>query len=237
MSDEKSHYRLKALVNTYKLLEGRKPPSKKQKYTIYAYFLYSEVSPEGIHGKQIFLGSYKNKKDALDEARNIVLETGHDCIYVCKTCSWEDINERRDFDRTVYVDSKKKEEDLEEQYRQKVLKDSEKEAERARISKELDEQMKNELDPTTVEHYAHNWFNAIRNYTQLQEHKEKMEYYETQYQKRIDKIREQYKKQPDVDDTWLDIYEERLKARKEEDIFLMMKMGHERLKDEILNVK
>ena len=33
---------------------------------------------------------------------------------------------------------------------------------------------------------------------------------------------------------WLDVYEKRLKRRKEEDVFIMMREGHRVLKDEVL---
>jgi len=43
--------------------------------------------------------------------------------------------------------------------------------------------------------------------------------------------------QPEIEETWLSVYEKRLKRRGEEDIFIMMKEGHKALKDDILGNK
>jgi hypothetical protein len=64
-----------------------------------------------------------------------------------------------------------------------------------------------------------------------------MEYYKQQYDKRADKIREQYKNQPDIEDKWLEIYKDRLKRRGEEDVYVMMEQGHRVLVKDILSVE
>ena len=230
--EEQKFYSLQRLANTYKLLEKRKPPTD-QEFVIYAYFLFSEPK-DGRYGKQIYLGAYPTKKRALEEVEDIIRLTGHDCIYVTEACNWEDIDENKRPDRTLYVDPDTKVTDLENQYKEKILKQKEEEEKRELISKELDEQVLNELKPDTIEHYAHNWFNAIKNKANYEYHKEQMEYYKQCYDTRVTKIREQYKNQPDIEKDWLNIYQDRLIRRGEEDIFLMMKTGHDNLVKDIL---
>ena len=230
---EEKFYSLQKLVNTYKLLEKRKPPCD-QEFVIYAYYLFSEPQ-DGIYGKQIYLGSYPTKRQALDEVNTIIKETGHDCIYVTQSCHWEYIDEKKRPDRTLYVDPKTNTEDLEKQFRYKILKEADADEERELISKELEEQAINELDPNTIEHYAHNWFNAIKNKANYEFHKQEMEHYEKMYNQRVEKIQTQYNNQPELEKDWLDTYEKRLKRRKEEDIFLMLKSGHDVLVDAILS--
>jgi hypothetical protein len=229
---ERKFYSLQKLANTYKLLEKRKPPSD-QEFVIYAYFLFSETK-DGRHGKQIYLGAYPTKRRALEEVEKIIKETGHDSIYVTEACNWEDIDESKNPDRTLYMDPDTKAHDLEEQYRFKITKEAEADEKREMISKELDEQLINELNPNTVEHYAHNWFNAIRNKANYEHHKQEMEYYKQEYEKRVTKIREQYNNHPKIDETWLEIYKNRLVRRGEEDVFLMMEQGYKVLSSEIL---
>ena len=62
-----------------------------------------------------------------------------------------------------------------------------------------------------------------------------MEHYEKMYNQRVEKIQTQYNNQPELEKDWLDTYEKRLKRRKEEDIFLMLKSGHDVLVDAILS--
>jgi hypothetical protein len=225
---------MQKLINTYKLLEKMEPPDG-QEFCIYAYILYSEKK-DGVHGKQIYLGAYPTKKKALSKVQEIIKKTGHDCIYVSETCHWADIDEVIRPDRTIYSDPLSKDEDLERLYREKILRETEKEEERTLISQELEEQVTKELDSTTVEHYAHNWFNAIKNKASIEYHKQQLKYYEEHYNKRVEKIQKQYQNNPTVEEEWLNIYEQRLKQRKEEDIFIMMKEGHDLLiKDILLN--
>lgn len=232
-SSDQKFYSLQRLANTYKTLEKRRPPSD-QEFVIYAYFLYSEPT-DGVHGKQIYLGSYPTKRKALEEVELIVKKTGHDCIYVTESCNWEDIDEKKRPDRTIYMDPDTKANDLEEQFRVKIMKDHEEGERREMITKELEDQLEKELQSDTVEHYAHNWFNAIRNKAQYEYHREQMEYYEKMFNQRAEKVRNQYRDQPELEDVWLDTYEKRLKGRGEEDVYIMMKAGHDALVREVLN--
>ena len=226
------YYPLKKLANTYKLLERRSPPSD-QEFTLYAYFLYSEPK-DGVYGKQIFLGAYPTKKKAFEEGQKIIKHTGHDCIYMCETCSWEDIDSIKRYDRTFKLDTRLKAEELQKQFEEDIIKREEEERRREEIRTEIELQGENELDCTTIDYYVHNWFNVIKNKASYEYHKEQMDYYKTMYNKRADKVRKQYLAQPEFDNQWLEIYEERLRRRGEEDVFIMMKEGHKVLKDKIL---
>lgn len=230
---EQKFYSLQRLANTYKTLEKRRPPTD-QEFVIYAYFLYSEPK-NGIHGKQIYLGAYPTKTKALEEVEKIIRQTGHDCIYITESCNWEDIDEKKRPDRTIYMDPDTKAKDLEAQYREKILREAEEDEKRELITKELEEQQEKELQPDTVEHYAHNWFNAIRNKAQYEFHKKEMEYYEKMFNQRAEKVRDQYQAQPELEAEWLEIYEKRLKRRGEEDVYIMMKTGHDILSEEMLS--
>lgn len=231
--EEQKFYSLQKLANTYKLLEKRKPPTD-QEFVVYAYFLFSEPV-DGRIGKQIYLGAYPTKRRALEEVEKIIRQTGHDSIYVTEACNWEDIDEKKRPDRTLYVDPETKTQDLETQYQTKILKESEENEQREIISKELDEQVMNELNTDTVEHYAHNWFNVIRNKAEYEHHKQQMEYYKKQYENRVEKVVTQYKAQPELEKDWLPLYEKRLTKRGEEDVYIMLKAGHDALVGDILS--
>ena len=232
MSREEKYYSLKKLANTYKLLEKRRPPSD-QEYSIYAYYLLSEPK-DGKVGKQIFLGGYPTKKKAILECKKIMKQTGHDGIYVCETCSWEDIDSIKRFDRTFKLDTRLKDDELQKQFEDEIERKHEEEERREELSKEIELQGEMEQDTTTMDHYVHNWFNVIKNKSSYEYHKEQMEYYEKMYNKRVNKVREQNKNQPEYENQWLDEYEKRLVRRGEEDVFIMLKEGHRLLKDKVL---
>jgi hypothetical protein len=226
-------YDISKLANTYKLLEKRNPPLD-QEYVVYAYFLYSEPK-DGVYGKHIYLGSYPTKKRALAEANNISKNTGHDSIYICEACSWEDIDEKVRMDRTIRVDSNAKSEDLDRQFDKFINTQRKNKEKEDKISKDLEEQTVKELDPTTLEHYAHNWYLAIKNKAEWEYHKQQMEHYKEMYDKRVTLIRDQYKNQPELDKEWLDVYKERLSYRGERKVFDYMEQGYNLLRDDILN--
>lgn len=231
---EEHYYSLKNLANTYKLLEKRRPPMD-QEYCIYAYFLYSEPI-DGVHGKQIFLGGYPTKKKALEEVQKIMKKTGHDSIYMCETCSWENIDSVKRFDRSFKLDTRLKSEELQKQFEEEMQRKEEEQEQREQIRQEIEMQGEMEQDPTTLDHYVHNWFNTIKNKASYEYHKEQMEYYEKMYSKRANKVRQQYESQPEYEDQWLDVYEKRLRRRGEDDVFIMMKEGHKALKAEVLGI-
>lgn len=226
------YYPIKKLANTYKQLEKMSPP-KDQKYCLYAYFLYSEPK-DGVYGKQIFLGGYPNKKKAISKAQKIIKKTEHDTIYMCETCSWEDIDSIKRFDRTFKLDTRLKEDELQQQFEEEMKRKKEEQDRRDELMNEIELQGEMEQDPTTLDHYVHNWFNAIKNKSSYEYHKQQMEYYDKMYNQRADKIRSQYNLQPQFEDMWLEEYEKRLTKRGEEDVFIMMKEGHNVLKNDIL---
>jgi len=226
-------YSVTNLVNTYKLLEKRKPPVD-QDFSVYAYFLFSEPK-DGKYGKQIFLGAYPTKKKAFEEVQKVIKETGHDSIYICETCSWEDIDSTIRFDRTFKLDPKLKSEELEKQFQTDILNREEKQKRGEQLDKELEIQQENELNKETIEYYAHNWFNAIKNKASYEYHKSQADYYEKLYSERVDKIRKQYSKYPKYESEWLPLYQERLTRRGEEDVYKFLVQGHDLLKDQILN--
>ena len=226
------NYGVSNLVNTYKTLE-KWPVPIDQEFSIYAYFLYS--SPENNkYGKQIFLGAYPTKIRALQEVEKIIKTTGHDAIYISETCSWQDIDSQKNHDRTFKLDPQLSSQELQKQFEQDIVHQENQKKKQEEIMRELEEQGERELNPTTLEHYVHNWYNAIKNKSAYEYHKAQMEHYQTVYNQRVSKIREQHQLQPELEEKWLSVYEQLLKKRGEENVFTMLAEGHQLLKEEIL---
>ena len=123
---------------------------------------------------------------------------------------------------------------MEKRFEEDLLRKEEEREERERIAEELDEELEREMDSTTVEHYVHNWYVAIKNYSTYRYHKEEMEKYKSLFEKRAEKIRSQYEQNPAIEDDWLEIYERRLRLRDEGDTFDLLKTGHAKLREKII---
>ena len=230
--NERKMYSLDKLKNSYLKLESRKPPTD-QEFVIYAYFLYSEPK-DGVHGKQIFLGAYPTKKKALIEVAEIIKKTDHDSIYMCESCSWNDIDEVVRVDRTFHLDPTQKVRELETSFEDYLEQKFQKQDKIEEISKELDKEQKQELDPTSLEHYVHNWFLTIKNKSEYEYHKERAEHFEKMYNMRSERVQKQYTDNPSIDNDWLGIYEKKLERRGEKELFSVLKQGYMGLRKMIL---
>lgn len=230
---EKKYYSINKAVNTYRLLENIEIPHD-QNYTIYAYILY-EQPMNGEHGYQIYLGSYPTREEAVKKAKEIIELTEHSTIYVCKTCQWEKIDEKKDIDRTNYVPISKHPEKLDKIYYEQLEKEQKAKIKREKIMKGIEEQQQKELDPNSIENYVNNWFLAIKNYKSYQYHIQKATHFKKMFMNRKKSIKKQYKEQPEYEEQWENIYKKRLQERGEMDVFLALQKGHSELKEKILN--
>lgn len=227
-------YNIDKATNTYRLLEKLCPPHD-QNYVVYAAIIFEEPL-NGLHGYHIYLGSYSSRDKALERVQEIIDLTGHQTVYATKTCQWEAIDDIHRPDRTRFItpsDKNKINDDLASKYHSNLKKELEREEKRKKIVHEIEEQQENENNPDTIEHYARNWFLAISNYAKLQFHDDKLKHFKSMFVKRKEQILDQYKKQPQFEDIWLDIYKDRLTERGEENVYHSLKNGHDELYNEI----
>lgn len=231
-------YPLDKAVNTYKKLQSMEAPSGQQ-FVVYAYFLFKNPLEDGSVGMHMYLGAYSTPEKALKRVHRIMEKTGHRLIYAVDSCTWEYINPVEKNDRTkkryLKVEANKTDEELERQCEIDLEEWNEKESKRKTIVEDIENQHILEQNPDTVEHYAHNWFNCIKDKAEYEFHKEKMEYYQKEFEKRKEKIRQQYKKNPSIDENWLSIYEKKLTDRDEKHVYDAMANGYSQLKSEIYN--
>ena len=233
-------YPINKAVNTYRILENLDVPYGQQ-YVVYSYFAYKEPRNDGSIGKQVFLGAYPTPEKAMMRVDEIMKKTGHPLLYATEACMWEDIDtdprkvENRDKTRHLRLEKKSKK-DLELQYEKDVKEWKIKKEKRENLTKELEEDDILEKDPTTVEHYAKNWYTCILNKSQYEYHKGQAEQFLNVFNKRKEKIQDQYRKDPSVDDKWLPLYKTKLENRGETHVFEAMEKGYQLLKDEILKL-
>lgn len=206
-----------------------------QSFCVWAYILVDNPPPQGIYGMVIFLGAFKTYRQAKKHAKKIVMDSNYNSVFVSRSCSWEELTTESKPDRIKWVST-----DRESHIREKARKEYEKEIKQhqkhEKLVKDLEKEKERELDPTTIEHYIHNWYNLIQNKFTIQHYRKLLDEAEQNYQKRADKIRQQYSKQPEFDETWLSILSERLKERDEFDVYETIESNAKLLRPEIFNL-
>lgn len=218
-------------LNTYKNLMKTKIPYG-QNYCIWAYFLLDKPSDDGLYGKIIFLGAY-GKKEALDKAEEIVKNTGHTGIIVTPSGKWENLSLELKMDKTKWV-AEDHETALRLQQEKEIKKENKKKEKIDKIKKDIEEEMRLEDDPATIEHYTHNWYLAVKDKMAINMYKQKLDEMEKAYEKRVSLIRKQEEESPIMESKWLPLLETKMKERDESHIFSSIENSVRSIRPEVL---
>ena len=232
MSNETNLMDRQTAVNTFKQLEKIKAPSG-QEFCVVAYFLSDKIGTDGCHGLWFFLGTYHTEKEAKKRASKIIEKTGIQTIYATRTCSWQEINDQVQSDRTkmVPVDKDSKLRHAYEKEQKRLL---EKQEHERQLRKEIEAEISEESDPSSIEYYTQQWFRAIKSKTYIEDLKSQIDSYYKNYEEAVHNLREANKSNPIHEDNWLSSLEEKLIKRDESDLFEALKLGSEKLRNEIL---
>lgn len=230
-NEEPSQKQLQAF-NTFKNLMKTKLPYGQQ-YCIWAYFLLDKPSDEGLYGKLIFLGAYQTKKDALEKATEIFKNTKHEGIIISIGGKWEDLTTKPDMCKIKWV-AEDHEAELHLQQEREMKKENKKREKAERIKKEIEIEMRNEDNPSTLDHYTQNWFLAVKDKAAIKMYRQKLEEMEKAYNKRVNLIQKQESLQPEMETIWLSSLETKMKDRDEAHIFASISTAARELGPEIL---
>jgi len=231
---------MQQLKNTYLALEKAKRPVD-QNYAVYAYFLL-ERTVDGLHGYHIHLGNFATRERAAERVQELINITGHQQIYAHDVTRWERIDEVIRHDR-IFIKAhddpnrKQTEDDLNKQYASDLKDEDGRIKKNKEIGRQLDEQQELEGKDDTIEHYAQNWFLAIKNKAEYEYHRDRMEHFHKMYVMRKDIIKTQYSAQPHFEEEWLPLYKDRLTYRGEGNVYQAMESGHAQLVEDILGIK
>ena len=213
---------------------GKVKIDEDQSYCVWAYILVDNPSPQGVQGMVIFLGAFRTFKQAKKHAKKIIIDTEYNSVFVSRTCSWEELTTEYKPDRIKWV-STDKESVLREKARKEYEKEVKQHEKHQKMVKDVEKEKERELDPTSIEHYTHNWFNLIQNKFTIQHYRKLLEEAEQNYAKRMDKIKQQYSKQPEFEETWLPILYEKLKERDELEVYETIESNAKTLRSEVFN--
>jgi len=221
------------LVNSYLELAKKYRPLPGQSFCVVAYFLLDPPTND-LYGMWYLIGTYATANEALDVAETVIRKTGIKSVFATKTCNWESLDNTFKPDRTKWVHTDK-EALLRQQHEKEYREEIENIKDREKILLELEDDKIKENDPSTIQHYTYNWYTAIKNYSTVQYHQEKLKQALANYHKRVHLIRQQYSNQPELDSQWLSVIKQKLEQRKELNVYDALEHGYHQLKDEILH--
>ena len=212
------------VINSFKAL-ARVPPPIGQEFSVFAYFLVDPPKdtqkPYDPVGMYILLGSYHLEEDALKRVNHLIETTGHKQICAISTCSWRELTGKCNPNQVTLVPV-----DLNGKLVKQHNKEQEEEKKALERRKEIEEEIIREkdleTDPNSLEHYIHNWFVAVKNRSTHHIKMKEAEEARLNYEKRVDAIREQHARQPELEDSWLDELKVRLEKRGEESLYRAM---------------
>lgn len=198
-----------------------------------AYFLVD--NPKDVYGMWIGLGCYKTEAKAKKMVDHLIETTGHSQIIYAKTGQWVELNEKVEPDRVtnVPVDMDGR---LVKQHTKEIDKEIKAREERKVYEEELLREKQLESNPNTIDHYIHNWYNAIKNYSTKHHYEKQYKNSTDSFDKRVKAIREQYARQTEMETKWLDELKSRLVKRGESKFYEMIETGANELKEIIFGM-
>lgn len=221
------------LINSYLALTKTKIP-RGQEYIVVAYFLVE--SPGEVYGMWIGLGCYPTQEKAKSVVEFLIQTTGHKAIISAKTGHWWELTTNTQPDRVTYVPT-----NLDGKLIQQNHSDLEREGKqieaRRQYEDELLQEQQREKDPNTIDHYIHNWYVAVRNRATVEFHEQKLKEAQANYDARVTAIQDQYARQPDMEDRWLNEVKDRLSRRGEIKVYEALERGARDLKDTVFRNK
>ena len=221
-----------AAINGYQQIEKiRAEPG--QGFCVVAYFLSNEIGPDGCHGLWYFIGTFSSADQAKDKAIELIEKTGIRSIYAMQTCSWQEINDKFAPDRIKLVPTDKRGK-LRQQHEKEYQELSEQYEREKEIREELEEELTRESDSDSLEYYIQQWYRTIKNTALVEKLEADLKEIKNQLEESKDNLHEAYQKNPDHEKNWIPQLEDRLPKRGEEQLLEALKMGADKLREEIL---
>ena len=206
-----------------------------QDFCVVAYFLSEKIGSDGCHGLWYFLGTYSSAKKAKDKAIKLIEKTGIQTIYATKTCSWQEINDRHQSDRTKMVPIDK-EGKLRQQHEKEQREIARKFEQEKQLRYEIQADILKEADPTSIEYYEQQWFRIVKSNAAIVKLQNEIDSFKKTYLESVENINEAYRANPSHEKNWIPHLEEKLTRRGESDLFEALKSGSQDLRSKILGL-
>lgn len=192
-------------------------------WNVFAYVLNRDMiqadgTLDDLHGVVFSLGSFRTKEEAAAYAKTVIEVTGHPSVMVAKfgMPAKLTVNFEPGIVEEVKVDIKGKLLKFEdEQYkREKEIYEQ-----RLKLEKELMEEAELETDPDSVEHFKRNVFVALKNKATQTFHDKAAKDAKDAYNKRVEVVRDHYKRHPEHELEWLPLLKQKLVERGEQHVY------------------
>ena len=227
----------KALASLQALVRLR-PPSAHSRWGVLAYALNRDLSSQDdTYGMVFHMGSFGNKDEADQHAKNIIALTGHKVIVVSQYGAGVELTTSLDTTAentvSVKVDSQGRLLELEKQEHDAEIAAYEK---TKKFEEELLLEAQEETDPDHIEHFKRKAYLAVRNHLKHQSLQKQADEALAQYEIRCQEVRDHFACHPEHEMDWLPYFEEKLTARNEADLYNMIATHYQAIRDEILQL-
>lgn len=220
---QRQRHSKKDIVEAFKKLQEIEKPAG-QNFTVEAYFLLdknhiNDDENNQIYGIKINLGNFKNEKKAIEKCKEYQSFSKYKCIKAVPVCTWANLTTKpQEGEKVDYFDPKTKKviNDAADQEVEHYRKEYEN---KQRIIKEIEEEMETKDDKTHINHYIQNMYSLCLNYSQKQKYEQKLKFYNRKYEEKLQKIKEQHKRQPEMKNKWRKVFKEQLCNRGESDTY------------------
>jgi hypothetical protein len=225
-------------INGLKNLVNQRAPSIHTRYCVQAYALNRDLlqedgSLDDFYGIYVPLGSFATQEEADEEAKRLIEKTGYDCIFSAEYASpvplTEIIPQGNTFHVPIDVTGKRIQKIDDDKYQREVqaYEDQQKR------EKEIEEETDNESNVDNIEYMKRNSFLAVKNYSKAQYHLENYNQAIKMYEERKANIQTHIAKHPKHKEEWLPFLKEKLEKRGEADLYNTIKIGFEKIQDDI----
>lgn len=225
-------------IEGLKNLVNQRSPSLHTRYCVQAYALNKDLLQEDgtlddFYGIYVPLGSFATQEEADEEAKRLIEKTGYNCIfsapYACAVPLTESIP--KDNVQHVPVDiTGKRIKKIDDDNHQKEIQEYEDQQKR---EKEIEEEAERETDFDDIEYMKRNGFLAVKHYSKAQFHLEHYNQAIKAYEARKENIQKHLEKHPSHKEEWLPFLKEKLEKRGELDLYKTIKIGFEKIQDDI----
>ncbi len=219
----------------------RLQPLKGSEWCVYAYVLNRDVvdkdgNVDDMRGMIFPLGSFRDRDEAEQHAKNVISITGHQGVVVAKYGCAIPLTTNIDHKTILNVplDTRGKILKFESDQYKRDMEIYEKKV------KEEDERIREaeeEWDIDSIEHFKRQCYLAIKNKSKYDELKKEMEMAHSMYEKRKSLVKDHYDRHPDHEASWLEYLKSKLIERGELDLYNDIESSYLSLRDDLLDLK
>ncbi|MEM4260084.1 MAG: hypothetical protein QXG00_02510 [Candidatus Woesearchaeota archaeon] len=215
--------------------------TQKSDWFVFAFALNKDIikddgSLDELYGVIVPLKSFNNQKEAENYAKNVIVETGHPGVIVCRygipiplTVKF---NPKTVVD--IPIDTYGRLVELESSYYKKEKEQLEKQE---KIKDEILKESEEETNPNSIEYFKRQCYLAIKSYSNYCFHEHEFKVALENYNKHKLIIRKHYNQYPEHEKEWLNYLKNKLIQRGELSLYNSIENAYRSIRNDLLGIK